>query len=237
MPPGGKGGFTFRKEKTNERQTKVKSKERQTKVKRKSIATKLFGVSLFFVGLAFVFLLLSFSFFFLVFSFPFLFLSFPFLFVYSDYSERPLRSPVCRRHCVSSGREYLKGWRPVPPAPCRDRQGWCTDWLARSGWQKIAEGREKGGRREEEGRQEQGRGREEEGGREERGTFLWSLGSRGVPWELSSGAWVVSGGPRGFQGCSLGTPGGCLGGLGLSPGGLGMSFEVRWCPWSQNGRF
>ena len=121
--------------------------------------------------------------------------------------------------------------------PCRDRQGWCTDWLARSGWQKFAEGREKGGRREEEGRQEQGRGREEEGGREERGTFLWSLGSRGVPWELSSGAWVVSGGPRGFQGCSLGTPGGCLGGLGLSPGGLGMSFGVRWCPWSQNGRF
>ena len=48
----------------------------------------------------------------------------------------------------------------------RDRQGWCTDWLARSGWQKFAEGREKGGRREEEGRQEQGRGREEEGGRE-----------------------------------------------------------------------
>ena len=105
LPPGGKGGFTFRKEKTNERQTKVKSKERQTKVKRKSIATKLFGVSLFFVGLAFGFLLLSFSFFFLVFSFPFLFLSFPLLLVYSDYSERPLRSPVCRRHCVSSGRE------------------------------------------------------------------------------------------------------------------------------------
>jgi hypothetical protein len=105
LPPGGKGGFAFRKEKTNERQTKVKSKERQTKVKRKSIPTKLFGVSFFFVGLAFVFLLLSFSFFFLVFSFPFLFLSFPLLLVYSDYSERPLRSPVCRRHCVSSGRE------------------------------------------------------------------------------------------------------------------------------------
>ena len=88
---------------------------------------------------------------------------------------------------------------------------------------------------EEEGRQEQGRGREEDGGREERGTFLWSLESRGVPWELSSGAWVVLGGPRGFQGCSLGTPGGCLGVLGLSPGDLGMSFGVRWCPWSQNG--
>ena len=79
--------------------------------------------------------------------------------------------------------------RPVPPAPCRDRQGWCTDWLARSGRLKFAEGREKGGRREEEGRQEQGREREEEGGREERGTFLWSLGSRGVPLGLAFWAW------------------------------------------------
>ena len=97
--------------------------------------------------------------------------------------------------------------------------------MARSGRLQFAEGREKGGRREEEGRQEQGREREEEGGREERGTFLWSLGSRGVPWELSSGAWVLLGGPRGFQGCSSGTPGGCLGVLGLSPRG---SWDVFW---------
>ena len=71
------------------------------------------------------------------------------------------------------------------------------------------------------------------------GTFLWSLGSMGAPWELSSGAWELLGGPWGFfgrgwelsssawellggpwefQGCSLGTPGGCLGALGLSQG-------------------
>ena len=61
--------------------------------------------------------------------------------------------------------KYLKGWRPVPPAPCRDPQGWCTDWLARSGRLQFAEGREKGGRREEEGRQEQGR----EGGEKREG--------------------------------------------------------------------
>ena len=77
----------------------------------------------------------------------------------------------------------------MPPAPCRDPQGWCTDWLARSDYQKVAEGREKGGRREEEGRQEQGREREEKGGREERRTFLWSLGSKGVPLGLAFWAW------------------------------------------------
>jgi hypothetical protein len=80
-------------------------------------------------------------------------------------------------------------------------------------------------------------GRSMEGGKG--GTFLWSLGSMGAPWELSSGAWGLLGGPWGFfgrgwelssgawellggpwefQGCSLGTPGGCLGALGLSQG-------------------
>ena len=144
--------------------------------------------------------------------------------------------PMIYRTTVGAADILRAGARCRRPPVGIPRVGAQTGWPEVVG-KKVAEGREKGGRREEEGRQEQGRGREEEGGREERGTFLWSLGSRGVPWELSSGAWVLLGGPRGFQGCSLGTPGGCLGVLGLSPGGLGMSFGVRWCPWSQNGRF
>ena len=96
------------------------------------------------------------------------------------------------------------------------------------------EGR-RGRRKMEDGKKEGGRSME--GGKG--GTFLWSLGSMGVPWELSSGAWGLLGGPWGFlgrgwelssgawelsggpwefQGCSLGTPGGCLGALGLSQG-------------------
>ena len=45
------------------------------------------------------------------------------------------------------------------------------------------------GRKEGGGRQEQGREREEKGGREERRTFLWSLGSKGVPLGLAFWAW------------------------------------------------
>ena len=95
----------------------------------------------------FVFLFLSFSFFFLVFSFPFLFLSFLLLLVYSDYSERPLRSPVCRRHCVSSGRELRACARCRRPPPG-------ITWIgAQIGWPKLLTkvfkvSREDGGRRE-----------------------------------------------------------------------------------------
>ena len=98
--------------------------------------------------------------------------------------------------------------------------------MARSGWQKFAEGREKGGRREEEeeGRQEQGRGREEVRGKKQRlscgpwgpGGFLgssravprWSRvvlwGSRGAPWGPLGAVWEFLGSPQGILGCLLG---------------------------------
>ena len=88
-------------------------------------------------------------------------------------------------------------------------------------------------------------GRSMEGGKG--GTFLWSLGSMGAPWELSSGAWGLLGGPWGFfgrgwelssgawellggpwefQGCSLDTPGTCLGALGLSKGNVALKQTI-----------
>ena len=98
--------------------------------------------------------------------------------------------------------------------------------MARSGWQKFAEGREKGGRREEEeeGRQEQGRGREEVRGKKQGlscgpwgpGGFLgssravpgWSRvvlgGSRGAPWGPPGAVWEFLGSPQGILGCLLG---------------------------------
>ena len=101
--------------------------------------------------------------------------------------------------------------------PCRDRQGWCTDWLARSGWPKFAEGREKGGRREEGGGREAGTGKREGGGRREGR-------KRDFPVVL------------GVQGGSLGALERCLGGLGWSSGVpgvlLGYSRGLFGCSWA-----
>jgi len=91
-------------------------------------------------------------------------------------------------------------------------------WLA-----KICRGT--GERREEGGGREAGTGKREGGGsREETGTVLWSLGSRGVPWELSSGASVVSGGP-GVPGVLLEDPWGLFGSSWALPRG---SWDVFW---------
>ena len=83
--------------------------------------------------------------------------------------------------------------------------------MARSGWQKFAEGREKGGRREEEeeGRQEQGRGREE---------------VRGKKQGLSCGPW----GPGGFLGSSRAVPGWSSGVPGVLLGDSRGLFGSSW---------
>ncbi len=44
----------------------------------------------------------------------------------------PQGCPSWSEYGVDYIRAYLKGLRPVPPAPCRDRKDWCTDWFAKS---------------------------------------------------------------------------------------------------------
>ena len=89
--------------------------------------------------------------------------------------------------------------------------------MARSGWQKFAEGREKGGRREEEeeGRQEQGRGRGRFEGRNRDfpvvlGVQGGSLGALerclGAPGWSSGVPGVLLGDPRGLFGSSWALP-------------------------------
>jgi hypothetical protein len=58
------------------------------------------------------------------------------LIVWNDLDEV---QPMNLDTALSQGeRPDLKGCRPVPPAPCRDRKDWCTDWFAKSNLRKFS---------------------------------------------------------------------------------------------------